>query len=426
MKRKLTCILILALLLCFSLILPSGAYARISYGADCLATRGELIKSGLRGRDICFTEADFKQALGVSRVSSVTLLSLPEATDGVLKVNGLAAVVGQVVSGDRLSSISFSPASSAIERAEFRFCAGSAVGTTALTCTLRILDRINYAPTVLTAPSSSLYVETRKDVRVFGRMTAEDPEGDLLTYLVISYPTKGALTSDENGEFCYTPNTGASGEDSFRYVARDGYGNYSGVATVRISVRAESSCSTYTDMENDPAHNAALTLTEAGIMNGEIKGDGLYFRPDETVSRAEFVVMAMKAAGIKPAAGVTRTWFDDDGKISAAERPYLATAQLYGYISGYFDGESLCFSPDKDITRAEAAVILNAMLNASVPTSLTTLADASEIPAWASSALYALTGAGIFTAEDGHIHAQDPLTRAAAAETLAATIAYCR
>ena len=39
MKRKISCILVLALLFCLTLALPSSAYTRISYGADCLAVQ---------------------------------------------------------------------------------------------------------------------------------------------------------------------------------------------------------------------------------------------------------------------------------------------------------------------------------------------------------------------------------------------------
>jgi len=427
MKRKITCISVFALLLCLLLVLPSSAYVRISYGADCLADRAALVKSGLRGTDIRFTEADFKQALGVTRVSSVTLLSLPALTDGVLKVAGVPAVAGQVLDRAEIETLSFTPASAAIEEASFSFCANSAAGTVSLTCTLRILDSINYAPTVLNLKETSLQMETRSGISVFGRMAAEDPEGDGLTYLVIAYPQKGKLTETDtaSGDFRYTPYAGQTGRDSFTYVARDAYGNYSTPATVSIAIASPSETPVYTDMTNHPAHNAALTLTECGIMIGEIEGGGLYFRPEETVSRADFVVMAMKAAGIAPAAGVTRSWFDDSEEISEAVLPYVATAQLYGYVNGNFDGMGLYFEPNRAITRAEAAVILNNILNADIPTSLPVFADTADIPAWAKGDIYALTEAGVFLPDaDGCVSAEANLVRADAAMMLLNMMEY--
>ena len=427
MKRKLSCFLVFAILLCTVCILPISAYVRISYGADNLAARGELIKSGLRGGDICFTEADFRQALGVTRISSVTLLSLPEVTAGVLKVDGTPAVAGQVIDGTRLSSLSFTPASTTVEQASFTFCAGSSAGTTALTCTLRILDRINYAPTVLTVTETALRMETRSGVSVFGSMAADDPEGDELTYLVVDYPDKGylTLTDEKSGAFRYTPHAGKSGSDSFSYVARDSYGNYSSIATVRIDVTDRGNTPVYSDMKNHPAHHAALVMTEKNIMIGQIAGGELHFLPNETLTRADFLVMAMKAAGISPAAGVERTWFDDNDEISDAVMPYVATAQLYGYVSGYFNGEGLFFEPNRAITRAEVAVILGNILNADTPAVLPVFKDASDIPAWAAADIYALTDAGILSpTEDGSIDARANITRADAALTLYALMQY--
>lgn len=427
MKRKISCILVLALLFGLTLALPSSAYTRLSYGTDCLAAQSELIKSGLRGSDIRFTEADFKQALGVSRVSSVTLLSLPPVTDGVLKAGGVPCVTGQVLDRASIATLTFTPASAAVENASFTFCANSTAGTTSLTCNLRILDRINYAPTVLTVTETALQAETHSGVNYFGSMAAEDPEDDALTYLVISYPKKGSLTLTDaaSGSFRYAPNVNARGSDSFTYVVRDAYGNYSTPATVQISIKDRANTEIYTDMKNHPAHNAALTVTAASIMMGEIEGGGICFRPDGTVSRADFLVMVMKAAKVAPIANLAESSFDDNCDIAASVRPYVATAQRYGYVNGSFDGTGLYFEPNREITRAEAAVIMNNILNTDTPASLPVFADADSIPTWAKADIYALTEAGIFYPNAaGSVAANAQLTRADAAVMLAAIMNY--
>lgn len=425
MIRKISCFLVFCLLLAGVCALSSGAYTRISYGADCLADRAELIKSGLRGRDVVFTEADFRQALGVSRVDAITVLSLPAARDGVLKLGSVPVVSGQIISRSELGRLTFVAAGETTDTASFTFCTNSAAGTTALTCTLHLLDRINYAPTVKGLDGGELFVRTQKGIDVFGRMRAEDPENDRLTYLVLAYPQKGSLTvTDEaTGAFRYTPAAGQTGTDSFRYVARDAFGNYSSIATVEIQILERSSSLVYADMIRDPAHNAALALAERNILLGSLEGDSMYFRPDGEVTRGEFLVMAMKTTGITPAAGVDRTWFDDDGSIPTAIRPYVATAQLYGYVNGYFDGTGLYFEADRAITRAEAAVILNNILGADTPDVLPTVADARDIPAWATDAVYALYAEGIFQPTDaGIMDVRAKLDRAAAAEILYALI----
>ena len=160
-------------------------------------------------------------------------------------------------------------------------------------------------------------------------------------------------------------------------------------------------------------------------MLGTLSGDQMYFSPDGTVTRGEFLVMAMKSVGLSPAGGVTETWFDDDGEIAAPIKGYVATAQLYGYINGSFDGNGLYFRPNDPITRAEAAVILNNLLHADTPAVLPVFADASDIPLWAREAVYALHEARVFdVTENGAWEADKPLSRAQAASALYATMQY--
>ena len=427
MKRKLSCILILCALLCGTIALPIAAYARVSYGADCLAEQAELIKTALRGDSYTFSEVDFKQALGISRIQNVTVLSLPPAAHGTLILDGKPIALGQVISRSELDKMAFTPAAAGFEGTSFSFCVNSAAGTTSLTCTLRVCDRVNYAPTVEMTKDADLFVTTAKDIAVYGKMKAEDPEGDPLSYLVIAYPEKGVLTvsNDGSGEFRYTPAAGKTGRDSFSYVARDSYGNYSRVATVSITVKERSSTLTYADMEGNAAYNAALVMAENNIMLGTLEGDHMYFDPSGTVTRGEFLVMAMKSAKKAPAAGVKETWFDDDDKIKPTIKGYVATAQLYGYVNGSFDGTGLYFNPDAPITRAEAAVIMNNILNASTPAVLPTFADSSDIPVWAREAICTLYAAGIFdTAQGGSMEAGTALTRAQAAAALYEMMQY--
>lgn len=427
MKRKISCLLLFCLWIGILAALPVAAYVRISYGADHLAARAELIKTALCGDVFSFSETDFKQALGVTKLENVTILSLPPAVDGALKLDGEPVVGGQVLQRGEIGRLTFTPASDKLESTAFTFCVNTNAGTTALTCTLRTTERVNYAPTVATLSAASLSVRTQKEIGVYGQMKAEDPEGDPLSYLVISYPEKGTLTvlDNQSGDFRYVPQAGMTGKDSFSYVARDSYGNYSGIAKMEITVNARNSTLLYADMQEHAAYHAALVMAEKNIMLGSLEGDAMYFHPEKEVSRGEFLVMAMKSAGIRPAAGVKKTWFDDDEDIPATIKDYVATAQLYGYVNGSFDGEGLYFYANKSITRAEAAVILNHILNAAVPTVLPTIADASEIPAWARDALYALYDADIFavTAE-GIMAPTSAMTRGETAAALYALMQY--
>jgi len=63
-----------------------------------------------------------------------------------------------------------------------------------------------------------------------------DIEGDLLTVVLVTGPSSGALTLNPDGSFDYTPSADFNGTDSFSYQANDG-ALASGTATVTITVK---------------------------------------------------------------------------------------------------------------------------------------------------------------------------------------------
>lgn len=95
------------------------------------------------------------------------------------------------------------------------------------------------------------------------------------------------------------------------------------------------------------AKNSINELAAAEVISGYPDGT---FKPDNQVTRAEFVTMLMR---IIDAEGEVTNYTDTQGHW--AEK-YIAKANEYGYISGYEDGS---FRPDAYITRAEANVIMS-------------------------------------------------------------------
>ena len=120
------------------------------------------------------------------------------------------------------------------------------------------------------ASSVSLEVMTYMDMPAQGSLSAYDPEGDEITYEITSYAAHGRirLTDRHTGAYLYTPDAGYVGNDEFRYVVRDRYGNYSTAATVSVRVHAIPTAVTFADTEGSTCAAAALRLGEAGIMNG--------------------------------------------------------------------------------------------------------------------------------------------------------------
>ena len=70
-------------------------------------------------------------------------------------------------------------------------------------------------------------------------------------------------------------------------------------------------------MEGNPAHKASIRLAEEGIFVGSYVNGSYFFDPDQPVSRAEFLTMAMAATGLEPLEDVTLTGHAIECRINA-------------------------------------------------------------------------------------------------------------
>ncbi len=390
----------------------------VSHGIYVLAEENSMAMAGVRGNKISFDADDFARSLNLSSVTSITVTEVPPITDGELLVGSTVVNSGQTISAASISLMSYNAKNENASATYFRFKVGESAYD--IKCNLYMLEKPNYAPTLSGASEMYLNVSTHKNITLYGSLPAYDPDGDEITIEIVSYPEKGLIVMQDksDGSYTYTPNEGYTGKDSFTYVARDRYGNYSASKTVNLTVNKRSSSVAYTDMNNSPYYSAALDVTKEGIMSGTDVGSDTYFYPDKTVSRADFLVMAMKALGIEEVANSGKTVFADDADISDYARGYISAAYELGYIKGTYVDSELCFLPDNAITRAEAAVIVCNMIDASTPVIKPTFADYSDIPTFAESAVCSLNYMGILRANDGNISARAELSRGEAAYIL--------
>ncbi len=386
-----------------------------------LAEDFTMVKSGLVAGEITFTAEDFAKALGTS-TNSITVTALPPVSSGTLLLGDAPVLANQIISREALHTLRFVPSKDCTE-ASFRFKSG---GEYSVDCLLRYTDSVNLAPTIvrsagaLTAEAAELW--TQQDIAAYGSLASSvtDPEGDALTFEITRYPENGLLrlTNSKNGDYCYTPCDGVTGEDSFSYVVRDEWGNYSDEVSVIIDIDKAAADLVFADMDGHWAHNAALVMAAENAMDVESVNGALYFRPEEEISREDFLVTVMKALGAGEVAPCS-TVFDDHSEISADATGYIDRAYDLGIIKGVRENGGLYFKPSSTITRAEAAVILNAILGAEEPDTVPVFADHSSVPAWAQGSLYALSNAGIFTGTgSGNLSPNTPLSRAQTAQIL--------
>ena len=87
-----------------------------------------------------------------------------------------------------------------------------------------------------------------------------------------------------------------------------------------------------------------------------IDGEAGYFRPDEAITRGDFITLAVKAYGAEEYYGVD--YFNDT--THTPRRGYINAAARLGLVTGYPDGG---FHPYSGLTRAEAVTIINGLLH---------------------------------------------------------------
>lgn len=171
----------------------------------------------------------------------------------------------------------------------------------------------------------------------------------------------------------------------------------------------------YTDMTFHWSRDMVEQLSEAGIIAGYEDGS---FRPDTTVTRAEFAKLIAQSIGLRgddayPFSDVTASdWF----------APFVFRCANAEIIRGY-DG---AFYPQDEITRQDAAVMLHRMLAARgiVLNGTAAFADQDQIAAYAREAVAALADAGIITGYENLFSPQDLTTRAEAAAMLCRALTY--
>ena len=350
---------LLALALVVSMATPASAFFW-QKKENTPAGVADFSKNTLAGGSVTFSQEDFRS----SDLSSITLTALPDPKAGVLTVGGQPLTQGAVVDASALSGLTFqSLPTPGVSTASFTFLPAFADGTSAgkeTTVTLYLLDEANDPPI-----ARNMELSTYQNIAVTGYFDAVDGEGDTLTFQLTSTPARGAVTLAEDGssQFVYTPYENKTGKDSFTYVAVDPAGNVSPEAKVSIQIEKPDTKVTYADMEGNPAHKASIRLAEEGIFVGSYVNGSYFFDPDQPVSRAEFLTMAMAATGLEPLEDVTLTGFYDDEAIPTWAKGYVSSALKAGAIQGSLDQEGQpVFGSGETVTQGEATVMLDNLM----------------------------------------------------------------
>lgn len=409
----------LALLCAGALSFSLPASAALFGGGDTEPpTVAAFSKNGLVDQVIAFSPDDF-QVEGDATLRSILVTSLPDPSAGMLTIGSQAVPQGSEVAVAALDGLRFTPLSSPMLSAtSFTFSPTFDDGSTgeAVTVGLYLLSAANEPPV-----AQDLSLSTYKNVEVQGTFSAIDPEGDVLTFRLLSKPARGAVAQASEGSaaFTYTPYENKTGKDAFTYVAVDPVGNTSAPATVSIKIEKQKTKVCYSDMTGVEGHREAVRLAEAGLLIGEQMGQEYLFHPEQTVSRAQFTALAMAAAGVDAMEEASMTGFADDEAMSPWVKPYVSSALLSGLVQGSYAPEGrVVFQADVPITAAEATVLLNRALRIT-DVAETFIPTSADTPAWCAQAVANLNSCSALPAS---AVLSEPLSRSQAAVMLSAAL----
>ena len=347
----------------------------------------------------CFTSTDF-EASEKQALMGVCITSLPEPESGTVFLGKRVLQTGDILTVEQLSMLTFSPLlteQDGIAEISYLPIYENRVEN-ATTVTISIRGKADHPPV-----AQDFSLETYKNLAIDGALKVSEPEGQELTYTLVRGPKRGAVELSTDGTFVYTPKKNKVGVDSFTYCAADPAGNVSRVATVTVQILKPTDSKQYADTRDTACRFTAEWMRHTGLFTGDSINGQLVFRPEETVSRGEFLSMLVKALEIP---------LEDTATISMPAdtpqwmQPYLAAALRSGLTAGWPDTNSF----SEAITGAEAAVMLQNALDLAISQdALTTHSAASEevVPAWAAVSLSVLEDNGIYVSATGTLNRND-------------------
>ncbi len=172
----------------------------------------------------------------------------------------------------------------------------------------------------------------------------------------------------------------------------------------RFAVMAAMKEQTLTDITGHWAIDNINSLMAMGAISGYPDGT---FRPDHTITRAEFVSVLVQAFKLENMDG--KNFNDTAGHWS---EDYITTATAHGLVNGYEDG---AFGPEDLITREQMAVLIVKAAELSPSTGGLQFADSDRISGWAGEAVATAARYGILNGYPGNtFQPQGSATRAEA------------
>ena len=117
------------------------------------------------------------------------------------------------------------------------------------------------------------YLAATEDTETGGTLNGVDPDGDSLTYSIITNSYKGqvTITNSSTGDYIYVPDSDATGVDSFSFKANDGNLD-SNTATVTINIAPVNDAPAASAEASTESGQAPLSVTFDATASSDIDG----------------------------------------------------------------------------------------------------------------------------------------------------------
>ncbi|MFC5531409.1 S-layer homology domain-containing protein [Cohnella yongneupensis] len=239
-------------------------------------------------------------------------------------------------------------------------------------------------------------------------------------FVTRTFAVDGALVANHASVVVYDPKTGQFRTVPALFAAKDGKTVVTVNSTTNSLYAVAETNRTFADIAGHWAQSDIALMANKQLVNGDSPDK---YAPDRSISRAEFASMLVRALGLDTSLGGKATF--SDVKSDAWYAASVATAARFGIVTGLSDGT---FRPDRNITRAEMAVMLSRAKKlvdkdtaAPSAANLQTLfsQDYAQIGEWAQASVAQVAGSGIMQGRAANTFAPDAATtRAEAAVVL--------
>lgn len=188
-----------------------------------------------------------------------------------------------------------------------------------------------------------------------------------------------------------------------------------------VSVPVEVRPNPFADTKSHWAKKPISDLYYEGVLQGSANAQGeMLYRPDDSMTRQEFVAAMMRAQDVDPEDYAdTDLPFADADQIAPWALDAMKAAYAFGYFTGSGHGDQLYAEPAATITREAAMTILARTIDAqSESDALEDFSDEKHVSDWARPALTAMVEKQIINGMDGKLLPQGSVTRAQVAKML--------